>query len=173
MPDPGAIHSLAGMVLFLDFDGVLHPDPCAATRLFEHAGALADALAPTSAQIVLSTSWRSLYPVQVLKARLPAALANRVIGATPLFSSISATAGRLYPYPRQAECMAWLRERAPGRQWHALDDRADWFEPYCERLTLCDPRTGLDDEVLAHLVNALLRRAQGQARGPGADDRAD
>jgi hypothetical protein len=145
------------MVLFLDFDGVLHPDPCPATRLFEHAGALADALAPTSAQIVLSTSWRSLHPVEMLKGRLPPALAQRVIGATPLFSSISATAGRLYPYPRQAECMAWLRERAPGREWHALDDRADWFEPYCERLTLCDARSGLTAESLAHLVSALVR----------------
>jgi hypothetical protein len=69
--------------------------------------------------------------------------------------------------------MAWLRERAPGRDWHALDDRADWFEPYCERLTLCDPRTGLDGDVLAHLVNALLRRTQRERRAPGADDRTN
>lgn len=151
------------MVLFLDFDGVLHPDPCPAARLFEHAGALADALAPTSVQIVLSTSWRCLHPVELLKARLPTALARRVIGATPLFSAISGTAGRLYPYPRQAECMAWLREHAPGRAWHALDDRADWFEPYCDRLTLCDARTGLSEDTLRRVVSEVqlcLQRVQ-------------
>ena len=68
--------------------------------------------------------------------------------------------------------MAWLEQRATLRHgyaqderaqtaqqqnWHALDDRAEWFEPYCERLTLCDPRVGLTAEALAHLSSALER----------------
>lgn len=144
------------MILFLDFDGVLHPDPCpAGARLFEHAPRLEQALAPFDVDIVLSTSWRSLAPLEVLAARLPPALAARVVGTTPHFSAISGAAGRLFPYPRQAECVAWLRDRAQSRPWLALDDRPDWFEPYCERLIVCDSRSGLDDEVLARLASAL------------------
>lgn len=147
------------VILFLDFDGVLHPDPCPVrTRLFEHAPTLADALAPFDVELVLSTSWRSVEPLERLTARLPPALAERVIGATPHFSVIHETAGRLFPYPRHAECMAWLRGRSSVHEsWLALDDRPDWFEPYCERLIICDSRTGLDAETLARLAAALER----------------
>jgi hypothetical protein len=171
------------MFLFLDFDGVLHPDPCPRGRLFEHARALSDALAPHAVDIVLSTTWRRIEPLEALKARLPPPLAARVIDITPSFSDISGGAGRLYPYPRQAECLAWLQQREAQRQrhaqdanahdaqshnlphnWHALDDRAEWFEPYCERLTLCDARVGLTTEALAHLSSALERARSLQAR---------
>jgi hypothetical protein len=149
------------MILFLDFDGVLHPDPCPPDRLFEHATVLARTLAPFRLQVVLSTSWRSVHPLADLKARLPAALAARVVGTTPNFSAISAGAGPLHPYPRQAECMAWLQQHAPGRAWHALDDRAEWFAPYCEHLTVCDARTGVTAQTLAHLVSAVARATRG------------
>ncbi len=145
------------MILFLDFDGVLHPDPCPAERLFEHAKVVSAVVASFRLQIVLSTSWRSVHPLATLKAQLPPALATRVVGVTPHFSAISKGAGRLYPYPRQAECMAWLQQHAPGRPWHALDDRAEWFEPYCEHLTVCDGRTGVTAQTLAQLAAALTR----------------
>ncbi len=145
------------MILFLDFDGVLHPDPCPPERLFEHAKVVAAVLAPFRLQIVLSTSWRTVHSIAAMKARLPALLAKRVIGTTPMFSAISGSAGRLHPYPRQAECMAWLQQHAPGRRWHAIDDRAEWFEPYCEQLTVCDARTGVNAAALTHLASALAR----------------
>ena len=49
------------MILFLDFDGVLHPDPCfEEARLFENAPRLSAALAPyPEVAVVLSTSWRT------------------------------------------------------------------------------------------------------------------
>jgi histidinol phosphatase-like enzyme len=49
------------MILFLDFDGVLHEDPCFdEARLFECAPGLAQALEPfPEVRIVLSTSWRT------------------------------------------------------------------------------------------------------------------
>lgn len=152
------------MVLFLDFDGVLHPDPSPAERLFEHAPALAAALAPHAVDIVLSTTWRRVEPLAALKARLPATLADRIVGVTPSFSEISAAAGPLYPYPRQAECIAWLRQNAPLRAWHALDDRQEWFEPYCEHLTVCEPQVGLTAPALVHLSSALQRAAEKAAR---------
>ncbi|HXY22312.1 MAG TPA: HAD domain-containing protein, partial [Burkholderiaceae bacterium] len=72
------------MILFLDFDGVLHPDPCPdQSRLFENAARLADALQKfPEVGIVLSTSWRNVRPENELLDPLPASLRARVLGIT-------------------------------------------------------------------------------------------
>jgi HAD domain in Swiss Army Knife RNA repair proteins len=150
------------MILFLDFDGVLHPDPCTdRARLFERAPPLAAALAPfASLSIVLSTSWRTHDGLDGLVARLPAALGARVIGVTPLFQDIRCEP-RWTPYRRQAECLHWLaRNGRDDGEWIALDDRPSGFEPYCERLLLCRSDTGLDDAVLNRMRFALMRGMQ-------------
>lgn len=147
------------MILFLDFDGVLHPDPCQdAARLFEHAPRLADVLDDfPEVSIVLSTSWRASRTIDELVASLPARLGPRVIGATPHFNAFSAPR-RLMPYPRQAECEKWLADnRAGERDWLALDDRAHWFEPYFEALIECDSTRGFDQFVERRLRSALIR----------------
>jgi hypothetical protein len=145
-------------VLFLDFDGVLHPDPCRdARRLFEHAPALAAALAPFSElAVVLSTAWRTHVDRPELEGHLPPALRAKVAGTTPCFQDI-ACAPRLVPYRRQAECQHWIDRERPGADWLALDDRAGGFEPYCERLILTRSDTGLDESCLNRLRFALMR----------------
>lgn len=82
------------MIVFLDYDGVLHPDAAylvkgrpkllAAGTLFMWAPILEDALSPyPDAQIVLSTSWvRVLKSFSRARDYLPATLRTRVIGAT-------------------------------------------------------------------------------------------
>lgn len=82
------------MILFLDYDGVLHPDAAylvngrpqllAEGSLFMWAPILEEALAPhPQVQIVLSTSWvRVLKSFSRTRAYLPLALRARVIGAT-------------------------------------------------------------------------------------------
>ena len=81
------------MIVFLDFDGVLHPDAVykpakkpielrGTGQLIMHAQILEDILKPFNASIVLSTSWvRSLGFSKTLK-KMPPALARLVIGAT-------------------------------------------------------------------------------------------
>jgi ABC transporter transmembrane region/HAD domain in Swiss Army Knife RNA repair proteins len=86
-----------GLVLYLDFDGVLHPEDVRMDRkrrpyvasppgheLFEHAALLHKLLAPhPDIRIVLSTSWVHVYgSVSKVAKRLPPALGARVIGAT-------------------------------------------------------------------------------------------
>lgn len=82
------------MILFLDYDGVLHPDKaymtkrgvvlqCDGHNLFEHAELLADLLEPyPQVKIVLSTSWVPQLSFNAAKDRLPERLQDKVIGAT-------------------------------------------------------------------------------------------
>jgi hypothetical protein len=147
------------VILFLDYDGVLHPDPCRDPGLmFKQAPRLAQTLeAFPEVCIVLSTSWRTLRTEQELKLPLPPALRARVIGVTPLFSEFTSPR-RLVPYRRQAECEQWLLEHDQiGRPWVALDDRPSWFEPMLESLIDCDARVGFDDMAAQRLRSALLR----------------
>lgn len=153
------------MILFLDYDGVLHPDPCPdPNRLFERAPELDRVLAPfADVGIVLSTSWRNLRAPVELVASLPEGLQLRVLGVTPRFSDLGAQALRV-PYRRQAECEQWLRDHAMfDCPWLALDDRPDWFAPYCENLIDCDPQRGFDDRSAARLETALTL-ARGRLR---------
>ncbi len=150
------------MILFLDFDGVLHPDPCReARRLFEHTPRLAGLLAGfPEVCVVLSTSWRTGRSIDDLVRPLVAPLRARVIGVTPNFGEFVAPP-RLVPYRRQAECLQWLaQQRQEDRPWFALDDRASSFEPYCDRLIECDSRRGFDGEAARRLRAALERERQ-------------
>lgn len=82
-------------ILFLDYDGVLHPDDvylihekgvtlsCENHSLFEHAELLADVLEPhQNVRIVLSTSWCHVLSFKEAKERLPERLRSRVRGST-------------------------------------------------------------------------------------------
>jgi hypothetical protein len=155
-----------GVILFLDFDGVLHPDPCYDTRrLFEHAPRLVDVLNEFGEVcVVLSTSWRSTKSLDALTAPLPAGLCERVIGATPLFSSF-APPPHLMPYRRQAECAQWLHVNGQTqRDWIALDDRPSWFSPACEHLIACDSQAGFDQEAAGRLRSAFVLARQRMLR---------
>ncbi len=145
------------VILFLDYDGVLHPDPCLdASRLFENAQRLAKVLDPfPEVGIVLSTSWRNVRPDNELLDPLPERLRLRILGRTPNFGECAADAARA-PYRRHAECEQWLRDHYMSDcAWWALDDRADWFSPYCENLLECDPRFGFDEQMGVRLSSTL------------------
>jgi hypothetical protein len=147
------------MILFLDFDGVLHPDPCHdAAQLFEHAPRLAGVLDDfPEVSVVLSTSWRTERTIDDLVAALPEPMRPRVLGVTPL-SSAFRVPPRLMPYRRQAECERWLEDNDAGaRDWLALDDRASWFEPYFDALIECDSLRGFDEFAERRLRSALIR----------------
>lgn len=153
------------MIVFLDFDGVLHPDPCAEpARLFEHGPRLAQALRSFPAvALVLSTSWRQKRPYDQLLQMLPPLLQQRTIGLTPTFGDFTPATG-LTPYRRQAECAHWLEHnRLHPEHWLALDDRPGEFTPYCENLIACHPRSGFDAAASARLRSALQRHMQRRA----------
>jgi hypothetical protein len=153
------------LILFLDFDGVLHPDPCPSRRrLFEHANRLARVVEEyPEVAVVLSTSWRINHSFVDLLLPLPRTLRSRVLGITPRFGDFT-PASRLVPYRRHAECEQWLRQhQLSDAPWLALDDRPGWFAPYCDNLIECDPTRGFDEIVCARLSSVLqmTRERQG------------
>jgi hypothetical protein len=150
------------VILFLDYDGVMHPDPCTdRARLFENAPRLERSLdAFPEVGVVLSTSWRNQRPVAELLAPLPEQLRRRVMGITPNFGEF-AVEPQLVPYRRHAECVRWLQMHHLGdAPWVALDDRPAWFVPYCENLIQCHPVLGFDEVIGAHLSSHLTRARQ-------------
>lgn len=136
------------MILFLDFDGVLHPAgvledsylvdmPNLAKVLRRFAGAV---------QVVVSSTWREYESLDQLRGYFPQDLQHLVVGVTPLLPGQN----------RQAECLAWLRDHAPQANWLAIDDDAGEFEPGCENLFLV-PKTGLEPVVAEELGERLDR----------------
>lgn len=70
------------MIIFLDFDGVTHRY---GGPVFEHADRLVDLLRDVPhVDVVLTTSWREIYPFDDLRHFLGDDLAHRVIGKTPV-----------------------------------------------------------------------------------------
>ena len=67
--------------LFLDFDGVLHPanKPGAA---FTQVQLLEQALAGSTCQLIISSSWRFHYPLEGLKQMLTDGLVHRMVDKT-------------------------------------------------------------------------------------------
>ncbi len=127
-------------ILFLDFDGVLHPHTSGTCR---HIPLLEDFLRKhPRVQVVISSTWRFQYSLQELKEWFSEDLWDRIIDVTP-----EAAAG---PGSRQHEIELWLREH-PALHWVALDDEAALFRPGCPWLMKTDTRIGLTPQVLAEL----------------------
>ena len=141
------------VILFLDFDGVLHPDPPNHENpLFCRAALLNECLLqhPEMA-IVISSTWRKTRTLNQLQALLPG-WTDRIVGATSESSEPN--------YARQFECEQWMRENAqPWTHWVCLDDRSWNFRPFEKRLILVDGKTGLTSSNVEQL-NALVNRHQ-------------
>ncbi len=144
-------------VLFLDFDGVLHPDFARGAALFS-ARHLIWQLLDTCPhiEVVFSTSWREVHPVHELIKFVTAGggeqHAGRFIGTTP--SMVSERGANITQcYRREAEIKLWLLGNgASHRPWLALDDFKEYFSPNCTNLIAIDQITGLKPEHIEVLI---------------------
>lgn len=141
------------MILFLDFDGVLHPEGeghlpsdgmefCFLPRLEQLLRQFSDV------DVVISSAWRVRLPYEALVAPFAEDIRSRIIGVTPTRST-----GRTYSYAhRESEILAWLEQNgASGQQWVALDD-AEWqFDNHKDRLVVCGSFSGFDEIAEADL----------------------
>lgn len=140
-------------LLYLDFDGVLHPMLVLRTRkgpqlgpglqqhrLFEHVQRLDAALMPfPEIQIVLSTSWVKVYGFDRARSLL-GPLQSRVVGAT--FHSRMPRA-EFEAMSRGLQIYADVLRRKPS-SWLALDDDYQDWPAWCrDRLVLTDSQLGL------------------------------
>ncbi|WBY02094.1 HAD domain-containing protein [Ramlibacter tataouinensis] len=133
-------------VLYLDFDGVLHPATCEPHQRFSRAASLAQALAPFACELVISSSWRFAEPLPGLLRLLPAELARRVTGCTG-----EAVLGR---HAREREILAHACGPDGAADWRALDDSSGEFSDHT-RLVACDPDTGFNAEQARRLAEWL------------------
>ena len=161
------------MILFLDFDGVLHPARAYMGRdgpalrgdgsLFMWADGLIELLAEhRHVQIVLSTSWARHLPFELVRDFLPVSLRRRVVGSTwhriqtdPDFSR-----GLQLSYWRDAsryqQVKRWVNIHRL-RCWVAIDDNAEgWDLSDRARLVQTDAETGLSDPAVVARLSDLL-----------------
>ncbi|MBB5502196.1 HAD domain-containing protein [Paraburkholderia sp. MM5384-R2] len=166
-----------GPVLYLDFDGVLHPEevwrcrgsgPYVASppghQVFEHAALLARCLEPfPGVRIVLSTNWVLVFgSVRKVARRLPPALRERVVGATfhrqmdgAWFRSI----------PRGVQVWGDVCRREPDA-WLALDDDDAGWPAVCRRhLVHTDPVLGISHPAVLGQLQARLAAMYGRDEG--------
>lgn len=146
------------MILFLDFDGVLHPEyvgqATPADVVFCHLprfeGVMRD---HPKVDIVISSTWREQFPLTALRARFSPDIAARIIGATPVTHRID---GKYTPARREGEILDWLRQAGREHEpWLALDDAAWQFQQHRDRLVACTGYVGLDAAAEAALREML------------------
>ncbi|MYN45996.1 hypothetical protein GTP23_13150 [Pseudoduganella sp. FT93W] len=135
------------MILFLDFDGVLHPDiTYGDSALLCKLPVLEDVLRRRPAvQVVVSSTWREKRSLLELQSLFSADIAPRIIDLTPAWREVQSDED-FGAYVRQAEIESWLR--TTGRVWEswvAIDDQPHLFRPFCKNLLAINPATGLTE----------------------------
>lgn len=144
------------MLIFLDFDGVLHPQ-----NPFIPLGELAFCHLPRfenvvrdypSIKIVISSTWRENRTLDQLRSLFSPDIAPRIIGATPITPYI----GRYQSSRREGEIMDWLAAaKRESEHWLALDDAAWQFAPPRNHLIVCQSHIGFNEVCEKKLIQML------------------
>lgn len=141
------------MILFVDFDGVLHPQNKGAVFTCTNVLWAILRLHP-ELRVVISSSWRWDRSLENMKRLMTANggedLACRIVGATPKLRHT------IYAGCRQIECEAWLQtNRLSEMAWLALDDMPELFDSGTPHLYLVDPRLGLTEADVAGISRGI------------------
>lgn len=126
-------------ILFLDFDGVLHPDPCKNEQLFCHVQKFSEVfrLMQPHVAIVISSLWRTKYPLKALRKIFPSDMRDCIIDVTPVSKGKKAS--------RCEEIKAYLNANNLQNVHYAiLDDRPEWFKDL-RGMVACDREIGLEE----------------------------
>ncbi len=145
--------------LFLDFDGVLHPEFCHESKHFSCLYHFEQVLRRVPVcEVVITSTWRLQFPVNDLRAHFSRDVAHRVVGVTPRFCELENIPNSLQSFEREAECEAWLRNNDRAMfPWLAVDDRPWLYRPFNQSLFLVDGKTGLTAAMAEELIVRLDR----------------
>lgn len=137
------------MLIFLDFDGVLHPYTSEDAVLFVKRPIFHEILrALPDARVVVSSSWKheghSLDALRKMICGDATEFSHRVIGTTPMVEIEIGSLPDRYRHSRWQEIRAWRRE---NDEWETpficLDDKAVLFPDECPNLYLTQGAWGL------------------------------
>jgi hypothetical protein len=153
-------------VLFLDYDGVLHPGPVILRKgrptlvepghLFMWAASLEKLLLPhPDIRIVLSTSWCVHRGFTRARDELPADLRTRVIGST-WHSQLMKS--EFLEKPRFYQILEWIARAHPRpARWLAVDDDdVGWADTNRDLLVHTDEKTGLGSPAVVSELQEKL-----------------
>lgn len=146
-------------IVFLDFDGVLHPEHCHESKHFSCLPVFESVLSQVpDCKLVIASTWRLRIPVERLREKLGPNVAAKLVGVTPQYCYLRDVPPTLVGYEREAECHAWRRaNQVLNEPWLAVDDRSWLFRPFCQSLFLTNSRTGLCTTSAERLVVRLLK----------------
>ena len=138
-------------VVFLDFDGVLHPKRAASSaEMFRGLRYLDDALCDVEdVGIVITSTWRN-HPTDLAYATgmFPERLRRQILGTTPLLGGRRA---------REDEICKWLDSASVTRaKALILDDEPDLFELLRDQLLVVDGEVGLTVNDVSAVRSALI-----------------
>ena len=151
------------MILFLDFDGVMHPFGCTIDLYFCRLELLETWLRRRPGfDVVISSSWREVHPLDEMRSYFSDDVQLRVIDSTPILGrdDWAQYGGEPPPlrFEREMEIREWLRSSGePWRPWVAVDDQAWLFKPFCDRLVVVDGSVGLTGRDLDAVDHVLQR----------------
>ena len=145
------------MLIFLDFDGVLHPTTAQSSdSLWTQIPVLETFFRQpeyVNCRFVIDSTWRIHRSVCELAAQFSVDFRHKIIGATPVLPISGSLKGL-----REREVLLWLRDFGRENEaWIALDDMRTYFDEYSDRVFLCDSRTGLTVQDLPELAAHLAR----------------
>jgi len=150
--------------VFLDIDGVLHPDGTAsvstlddghglliaAENLFVTGAALfcwlpvlLELLRDTPVTIVIHSSWRNQFELAQIVRHFPDSLQQRVRGAT-----VGAD--------RHSSILSFAAQH-DVREYVVLDDQPQWFPLDWPPLIVCDPEHGISAQDVQEQIRAFLQ----------------
>jgi hypothetical protein len=162
------------MIIYLDFDGVLHPDAVyrptnkplelrAPGELFMHANVLIDALDPyPQAKIILSTSWVRMLGYERTLKKMPPELAARVTGATWHKSMKDGNQDFFHSVYSRYEQVLTHVNRHNVQRWIAIDDLHsgsevdNWKAEHWDHLVLTKQEVGLGCKKTQHELKIKL-----------------
>ena len=157
--------------LFLDFDGVLHPEYVGESAppevAFCHLHRFQTVIADFPlVRIVISSTWRTQFAFVNLRGRFSRETASRIVGVTPQHQLTEDKVQRVRLSglgERESEIVAWLQmngyEQSP---WIALDDAVWDFRRYRDHVVECKNYIGLDDAAATRLRQTLDSAAIGK-----------
>lgn len=151
------------ITVFLDFDGVLHPQGGTTDRLFEKANLLQICLQQVEhVEVVISSSWAEHYPLGDMRDFFEGQpdLHRLIVGCTLQKGNPKVDFGDM-PL-RESQCRNWLiaNQREPHR-WLAIEDDVLNFKAR-EHVVFTDPRVGFRTRD-AERVLELARHLSGES----------
>lgn len=152
------------MLIFLDIDGVLVPEKKFDNDVLEKNLMKFDSACLsefetvlrryTDVQIVLTSSWREIFPFSAIKALFSPDIAVRVVGTTP-FLDPKRMATHQFQYLRYREVLEYLRQNhAENSSWVAVDDIPEHY-PSDAPIVVTDAYLGFDQKSATALSEYL------------------